>query len=152
MAKRQKVMYEEMVFDNYQDAVNVKTKAEETLARIDRVKLLAILGTVAGIGWIFLKFDLLFFASFILSCICYAIVKCFGGAIKWAVNFSKFGWYICPFFPMDLIILLVFFFVGFFAFFFLPFFVVNGVKKQNTKDLECANEYLGNYQSQTQEN
>lgn len=149
MARKQIV--EEIVFDSYQDALDVKTTAEEKIENVEGAKILALIGTVCGaISIITLanpNLNFLMMVAFVISCVCYVKAKCFGGAFRWGLNLAKWGWYLCPFFPADLVVAAVCLFVGFFAFFLLPSLALRGVKKQAEEDLYYANEFLSTHQA-----
>lgn len=149
MARKQVV--EEMVFDSYQDALAVKADAEETIENAEGVKTLALIGTICGIvAFITIanpNLNFLLFVSIVISCVCYVKSRCFGGAFRWGLNLAKWGWYLCPFFPADLIVAAVCLFVGFGAFFLLPSLALRGVKKRAQEDLAYANEYLSTHQA-----
>ena len=66
--------------------------------------------------------------------------------LKCSWNFAKFGWFIIPYFPLDLIIGLAAFFIGLYGLFFMPFFTIIHTKKQAIMDLEVADEFLRNFQ------
>lgn len=142
--------YEEMQFDNYAYATEVKAVAEEQLRLVSSVWLLSIIGSICGVmSWqLGVVFNLegldnwAMIVSFVIACICYHKIGGFLVAAKWSWNFAKFGWLVVPYFPIDLCFGMGCFFVGLFVFFFLPFFVVRHYKKQAEKNIEAADEYL----------
>lgn len=152
MARRQ-VVVEEVVFENYQDAVSVKENAETQIEKIEGCKLIALIGTICGaVGLLF------FYAGFggiaqsaaiVIACICYAKTKCFSRAFKWGISWAKWGWFLVPIFPVDLVIGACGLIFGALAFFFFPSLGLRGVRKQAEIDLSYANEYINNYQTQT---
>lgn len=149
MAKEKTKLYEEMQFDNYAYATEVKAVADEQLRLVSSVWQLSIIGSICGViayalGAFFGsgKGELALLASFVIACICYHKIGGFLVAAKWSWNFAKFGWFVVPYFPIDLCIGMGCFFVGLFVFFFLPFFVVRHYKKQAEKNIEAADEYL----------
>lgn len=152
MARRQ-VVVEEVVFNSYQDAVNAKEHAEMQIEKINGCKILALIGTICSLismMIIYSKYsDLLIMVGVIISIVCYVKAKCFGGAFKWGLGLAKWGWYLCPFFPADLVIGAMGLAVGFFSFFLFPSLALWGVKRQAKKDLEDANTFINNYQIQT---
>ena len=153
MARRQ-VVVEEVVFNSYQEAVNAKEYAEMQIEKIDGCKILALIGTICSLISMMIIWseysDLLVMAGVVISIVCYVKAKCFGGAFKWGLNVAKWGWYLCPFFPADLIVGGVGLFLGFFLFFLFPSIALWGVKRQAKKDLEDANMFINNYQMQAQ--
>ncbi len=138
-------LYEEIEFaNNIAYAQNVKNESEEKLRKINAVWAVSIIGTVCGfLGFIIPDF---LAVSFILACICYFKVGGYKVAVKWSWNFAKFGWYVVPFFPWDLLIGCVAFVVGLYALFFMPYFTVNHTKKQLSMNLEAANTFLNSCQ------
>lgn len=148
MAKRQ-VVYEEVVFSSYQDAVSTKEKAERQIEQIESTNMLAIISTVCFVvslfGWMS---GILISVSLVLAIVCYAKVKCFSGAFKWGLNWAKWGWYLCPFFPADLIVAAVCLFLGAYCFFFVPALALRGIRKKAEEDIFYADEYINNYKAQ----
>ena len=153
MARRQ-VLVEEVVFESYQDAVNVKETAEIQIEKIAECKVLALIGTICGIvSLLFAYADFSGVAqviTIVISCICYAKAKCFSRAFKWGISWAKWGWFLVPIFPVDLVIGACGLIFGALAFFFFPSLGLRGVRKQAETDLSYANEYINNYQMQTQ--
>lgn len=145
-----------MVFESYQDAVNVKEHAEMQIEKIDGCKIIALIGTVCGVASLLFAYaefsSVAQMATIIISCICYAKAKCFSGAFKWGLSWAKWGWFLVPYFPIDLAIGACGLLVGALAFFFLPSLGLRGIRKQAVLDLASANEYINNYQMQTQAN
>ena len=62
--------------------------------------------------------------GFVMGCVCYSKVGGFGIAAKWAWNIAKFGWFVVPYFPIDLLVGAIALCLGFLSLFFLPFFVL----------------------------
>lgn len=138
-------LYEEVEFaNNYAYAMQVKAEAEEKLQNIEKIWVISIIGSICGV----LSFAsaICGMVSFVIACICYHKVGGFKVAIKWSWNFAKFGWFIVPYFPLDLIIGLAAFFIGLYGLFFMPFFTIIHTKKQAIMDLEVADEFLRNFQ------
>lgn len=134
-------LYEEIEFaNNIAYATQVKTEAEEKLKTINSVRAISIVGSICG--FFGFMFSPLMPVSFILACICYHKVGGYKVAIKWSWNLAKFGWFVVPLFPWDLLIGFVAFIAGLYALFFMPFFTVNHTKKQLGMDLEAANMFL----------
>ena len=133
-------LYEEPVFNDYAYAMSVKASAEERLQAVNSVWNLAIIGSICGV--IGLPTGVLLLPAFVLACICYRKIGGFSVAARWSWNFAKFGWFVVPYFPIDLGIGVACFFVGLYSLFFLPFFVARHLKKQAEKDLEAAEEYV----------
>lgn len=153
MAKKQ-VVVEEMVFENYEDAVLVKENAEFQIEQIDSCKTLAIIGTVCGaIGWLPIgPTGYIWLASIVIACVCYAKVKCFGGAFRWGINLAKVAYFLCPLFPLDLMLAAGGLMFGFFGFLSLPYLALRGIRKQAVEELGYANDYLKKKQVETQAN
>lgn len=155
MARRQ-VVVEEVVFESYEEAVDVKERAEIQIEKIDGCKILALIGTICGavsLLFMYAEFSsVAMMAAIVISCVCYAKAKCFGGAFKWGLSWAKWGWFLIPYFPIDLVIGACGLFVGAFVFFFFPSLGLRGVRKQAEKDLDDANMFISNYQMQTQAN
>lgn len=150
MAKRQ-VVYEEVVFSSYQDAVSTKEKAERQIKEINKTKPLALISTVCFIVALFgFLSGICISASLVLATICYAKVKCFSGACRWGLNWAKWGWYLCPIFPADLIVAAVCLFLGAYCFFFVPALALRGIRKRAEEDVFYADKYINEYQLQQQ--
>ena len=66
----------------------------------------------------------------------------FGIAAKWAWNIAKFGWFVVPYFPIDLLVGAIALCLGFLSLFFLPFFVVNHIRKQAQQNQQLAEAFL----------
>lgn len=148
MAKRQ-VVYEEVIFSSYQDAVNTKQNAEQQIEQINKTKTLALISTgcfvVSLLGFLS---GICISVSLVLAIICYAKVKCFSGAFKWGLNWAKWGWYLCPFFPADLIVAAVCLFLGAYCFFFVPALALRGIRKKAEEDIFYAEEYINEHKTE----
>ena len=134
MSKKQ--LFEEMKFDNYQYALDVKQDAEERLAKGKSVFTLSIIGTILGCTAILIP------AAIIVSIICYIKIGGFKTAVRYGWKLAKIGWFIVPIFPFDLFVGMMFFImVPYFSLFF-PIIIVSLFKRQAKKDLEQAEQYL----------
>lgn len=143
MTKENAKIYEEMQFDNYAYAMETKANAEEQLKKIEKIWLIAIVGSICGVLGFFMGFNgVPMLISFIMACVCYHHVGGFLVAARWSWNFAKFGWFVVPYFPIDLGVGLTCFFIGLYGFFFVPFFVVRHIKKQANMNIEAADEYM----------
>ena len=146
MTKEKATFYEEMQFNDYAYAMEIKAEAEEQLSKIDKIWLIAIIGSICGV--IGLMNGIVLLVSFIMACVCYHQVGGFSTAARWSWNFAKFGWFVVPYFPIDLLVGWVCFLWGLFALFFVPFFTVRHLKKQANKNIESADSYIRLYQSE----
>lgn len=145
-----------VLFENVQEAICAKKYAELQLDTIKTCKTIAFFSPVITIV-------LVFFASIILTplvslsefftclflipvlfipCFCYAKVKCFGYAIRWAIGGVKWGWLLCPLFPIDLLTAYFGLCLGGMAIVFFPAIVLRDVGKHTKEALCYANEYL----------
>lgn len=146
MGKEQTKLYEEVEFSDYAYAMEIKADAEEQLNKIDKIWLIAIIGSICGV--IGLWNGIVLLVSFIMACVCYHQVGGFSTAARWSWNLAKFGWFVVPYFPIDLAIGAACFIFGLFALFFVPFFTVRHLKKQANKNIEAADSYIRLYQSE----
>lgn len=123
MAKEKRNLYEEVEFGNdYGYAMQVKREAETQLYEIQKIWGLAIAGTVCGgIGMMLAFHPIFIMIGFVMGCVCYSKVGGFGIAAKWAWNIAKFGWFVVPYFPIDLLVGAIALCLGFLSLFFLPF-------------------------------
>lgn len=138
-------LYEEIEFaNNIAYATQVKKESEEKLKKISKVWIISIIGSICG--FFGFTFQPCLVVSFILACICYFNVGGYKVAVTWSWKFAKFGWYIVPFFPWDLLCGFIAFVFGLYALFFMPYFTVNHTKKQLSMNLEAANTFLNSYQ------
>lgn len=143
MTKQRANIYEEMQFDDYAYALEVKANAQEELEKVEKIWLISVVGSVCGVVAAFSGFNgIPLLVSFIFACVCYHHVGGFSVAARWSWNFAKFGWFVVPYFPIDLGVGLVCFFIALYGFFFLPYFVVRRIKKQANMNLEAADEYI----------
>ncbi len=147
MAKEKRNLYEEVEFgNNYGYAMQVKQEAEAQLCEIQKIWSLAIAGTVCGgIGMVLAFHPIFIMIGFILGCVCYSKVGGFGIAAKWAWNIAKFGWFVVPYFPIDLLVGAIALCLGFLSLFFLPLLVVNHIRKQARQNLKLAEAFLYTY-------
>lgn len=146
MGKERTKLYEEIQFSDYAYAMEIKANAEEQLNKIDKIWIIAIIGSICGVIG-FLN-EIVLLVAFIMACVCYHQVGGFSTAARWSWNFAKFGWFVVPYFPIDLAVGGGCFFVGLFALFFVPFFTVWHLKKQANKNIEAADRYIRLYQSE----
>lgn len=147
MAKEKRNLYEEVEFDNnYGYAMQVKQEAETQLYEIQKIWSLAIAGTVCGgIGMVLAFQPIFIMIGFIMGCVCYRKVGGLGIAARWAWNIAKFGWFVVPYFPIDLLVGAIALCLGFLSLFFLPLFVVNHIRKQARQNLKLAEDFLYTY-------
>ena len=136
MVKR-KYAEEVILFADHQDAMNVKVEAEYKVKKAEELRKLSIIGSL-------LNFFPLFgsLAAVIISIICYKKLRCFSTAAKWGAFCAKWGWILCPIFPLDLIVALGGFRLGIYCSFFFPFFIVRYVKKRAAEEIVYAEAYL----------
>lgn len=134
-------LYEEVEFaNNYAYAMQVKAESEEKLQKVKKVWVISIVGSICG-AFAFTNV-ICMMISFIVACICYFQVGGIKIAINWSWKLAKFGWLVCPYFPVDLVVGLFAFFIGIYGLFFMPFFTVNHTRKQALMDLEAADSFL----------
>lgn len=150
MAKEKANLYEEVEFgNNYEYVMQVKTEAEEKLQKIEKIWGVSIIGSVCGaVGLLLQLSEVCSIVAFVVAIICYRKVGGLGTALRWSWNLAKVGWYIIPYFPLDLIIGFGALGVGLLSLFFMPFFVVRHLKKQETLNLESADAFLRIYQQE----
>lgn len=144
MAKEKRNLYKEVEFGNdYGYAMQVKREAETQLYEIQKIWGLAIAGTVCGgIGMVLAFHPIFIMIGFVMGCVCYSKVGGFGIAAKWAWNIAKFGWFVVPYFLIDLLVGAIALCLGFLSLFFLPFFVVNHIRKQAQQNQQLAEAFL----------
>lgn len=134
-------LYDEVDLANNIDyAKQVKAESEEKLKKIKKVWIIAIIGSF--LGTMVLANDTALVIAFFIACICYHQVGGFKIAFKWSWNLAKFGWFVIPYFPVDLVVAFTAFFFGLYGLFFMPIFVILHVKKQASIDLETADRFL----------
>ena len=150
MKKERAKMYEEMQFDSYAYAVDVKEQAEENLENLKQWKKMAVIGTVVGLagyllggmGPISAVGGILHLVAFIISIISYIKIGGFSKVLHWAGNVMVFAWCVCPLFPLDIAISIVAFVYVIGVMLQLPYFVYRHFEKQEEKNIAAAEEYL----------
>ena len=182
MKKERAKMYEDIQFDSYAYAVDIKGQAERKLKAITDLKKSAIVGTLYGVIALIIPFFFALLAvllgalidagivsndqavvekiggalvvlAFIVKAVfhlfsfvlCIRVYKKIGGfrkAFQWSRNVTAFGWYVCPLFPIDLMVALICFLYSLYALFQLPYFIWRHYEKQEKKNLTDAEEYL----------
>ena len=140
MSKKQ--LFEEMKFDNYQYALDVKKDAEEKLEKANSVFKLSILGSILGIFGSFIFNGVPGVIGLVIGIICYKKTGGLKKAFSWGWKLAKFGWFMVPIFPIDLMIGFAFLISVPYFFLFCPALLINILKKQAKKDIEQADEYL----------
>lgn len=148
MAKEKAPLFEKMVFNNVQYAKDIMSDCEAKLAKCKRGMVVATVGTLCGVPGLLFNgaapsiSSLLVFTAIILAIIAYSI----GGGVKiafsWAWKLCKFGWFIIPVFPFDLVVGVFAFVIAILAFFCVPILFVWLNKRQLTQNYEAAKQYL----------
>lgn len=154
MAKKKATLYEEMVFDDVQLAVDTYNECKAKLKKVESALGIAIVATVcSGIGF-FLgqEIDILAFlmlVGFVCSIIAYVKGGGFGTAIKWAWKLAVFGWIIIPF-PFDIVVGMFTMAFAVMAFFFIPVVFVYMNYRQVKKDFASAQKYISYFKAKAQ--
>lgn len=146
MAKAKKPLFEQMVFNDVQYAKDTMAICEEKLARNKTALYIAAGGTLCTV-LSFLLTGTVMEEIFVWIAICASIVSyIIGGGIKialsWTWKICKFGWFIIPIFPIDIVAGIGAFIVAVFAFFLVPIVCVWLNRRQISKDYEAAKQYL----------
>ena len=134
MSKKQ--LFEEMKFDNYQYALDVKKDAEERLAKANSVFTLSIIGTILGFC------GPLSALAIVIGIICYKKIGGLKKAFSWGWKLAQFGWFVVPVFPIDIAIGFAFLIFVPLSLLFYPVVHVYIFKRQAKNDIEQADEYL----------
>lgn len=148
MAKENKPLFEKMEFNDVQYARDMMSGCEAKLAKCQKAMPFAAVGTLCGVpAFIFngaapRLTSVLLFVAIVLSIIAYSTGGGIKIAISWAWKICKFGWYVIPFFPVDLVVAVVAFVVAVMGFFCAPLLFVWLNKRQITQDYEAAKQYL----------
>ena len=142
--KREKItLIEQVQFEDVERA-----KRAVSLAKVNQIRILiglvfAVIATGFTIFGLFGKGDGSWLATTILCAIpAYLIGGGIGKALKAAWKVAKFGWFLIPVFPIDLLIGLVGLIWGGFAFFCVPVFFVGINFIQHKRTLDAAKAYL----------
>ena len=144
MGKKQ--FFEEMQFDDYQYALDVKKDAEERLAKANSVFKLSVITTIVGILVFGLRYllipKIILIATIIVNVMCYMKMGKIKTILGWVLKLATVGWYLVPIFPIDLflglgLLILVPIYISLF-----PVVLVCVFKRQAKKDIEQAEEYL----------
>lgn len=154
MGRRKASMYDEYDFAGYTMAAMTRKQLiveEQRCLGVRGIAAIAsALGAIFGImglgasssGIIGLIMSAGLLASFILSVLTYVRAGGTGVALSWAGKVAAFGWWICPFFPMDILVFIFVFIFAFYAIFFLPILIVNHKIKQCRMGIEAAEMYM----------
>lgn len=144
MSKKQ--LFEEMKFDNYQYALDVKKDAEERLAKADSVFKLSIIGSILGTWFLY------GIPALIIGIMCYKKTGGLKSAFSWGWKLAQFGWFIVPVFPIDIAVGLVSLIAVPYSLLFCPAVLVYIFKRQAKKDIEQADEYLRYFKTKSVQN
>ena len=165
MKKKKVDLYQEMQFDSYAYAVDVKEQAERKIAinRAERLKgflplLVGFIWNIANTFWMMFRIEsgmngsvteimgpsvlVLLIAVFIVDISIYRKIGGVAEAFQWVVKIGTWGWYIIPIFPIDICIFLVCIIYGAGILIFIPAIICVLNIHQGKKELAAAEEYL----------
>lgn len=143
--KREKTnLYEEVNLNNdWAYAAQVKEEAETMLENTQKVWTISIIGSVCGgVGFLLAFNPILILIAIVIAIICYRRVGGLVMAGRWAMKIGKIGWFVFPYFPIDIAIGTGAFTVGLLTLFFMPFFVVRHQKEQALLTIEQVERFL----------
>lgn len=147
MEKQKVELIEERQFNEAAYAEDVLKLCQMQLEKIKLGMIIAGIATVSSIIMVLTsKIEIISNACFIISVIgaivAYIIGGGFGSAVKFAVKLAKWGWFICPVFPIDILVFIVVLILAIIAFFFLPVIFVFLHYRQVKADKDAAETYL----------
>lgn len=135
-----KHFFEEIKFDNYEYALDVKKDAEQRMENANKVFKLSVIGSIFGfLGPIF---GPLMLAALIIGIICYKEIGGFKTALHWGWKAAQIGWFIVPIFPIDIIVGFVFLIGIPYYLLFMPAIIVYVFKRQAQNEIKEADKYL----------
>lgn len=158
MAKQKAKLYEEMVFDDVQLAVDTYNACKRKMKKVETGLIFAIIATICNLlGWIpYLqgeKETLLTGSCVLVGLICTFIAYIKGGGIltpfRWAWKLAKFTW-IMLVFPFDIFIGLLVLCYGFAGFAIVPVIFVYMNYRQIKMDYQSARQYISYYKAKVQ--
>ena len=146
MGKKEKISFiEEVQFKDLEHA-----KRSVTLAKVNQIRILVGF-VIAAIAMVFTIIGIAnkdsfpsgsFTTAFILAIPAYLIGGGIGKALKVAWKITKFGWFMIPVFPADILFSVAFFFISIFFLLFVPVIFVGINYVQHKKTLDAAQSYL----------
>ena len=147
MEKEKVELIEEKQFNEAAYAEDVLKLSQVQLEKIKIGMIIAGVATLSSIIMVIAsKIEIISNACFIISIVgaiaAYIIGGGFGSAIKLAVKLAKWGWFICPTFPIDILVFIVVLVFAVIAFFFLPLIFVFLHYRQVKADKVAAETYL----------
>lgn len=148
MARKKKEktpLFETVQFEDFEHAKRMVTLAKVNQIRILIGFVLAVIGTYHTAVCIFGNTDdpgTSLALAMIFSVPAYLIGGGIGKAIKTAWKIAKFGWFVLPVFPADLVFGIFFFFMGIFGLLFVPVIFVGLNYIQHKRTLDAAKSYL----------
>lgn len=156
MEKEQIDLIEEKQFNDAAYAEDVLKICQVLLEKIKRGMIIAGIASVSSIIMVLTsEIEIISNACFIISVVgaiaAYIIGGGFGDAVRMAVKLAKWGWFICPMFPIDIVVFIVVLIFAIIAFFFLPIIFVFLHYRQINTDKEKAELYLSYCEPVTKE-
>lgn len=153
------------VFDApvFTDVAYAQTVYDESMHKLDMWKIgliVSIASPFIGLGlWMLLNHGLsndgsvwlMFFMLAIPAFTSYALAGGFRFFFSIFGRVAKFGWFVIPYFPMDVIVELCILVIGFFIMIYLPVIFVLLARWQLVKDRNAAESYLRNVLTSFQE-
>lgn len=146
MAKKNKEKKKTTLLETIQFQDLKRAKREVSFAKINQLRIL--IGFLLSIIATYLSFRGLvnqseaWVGGLFLGVLSYLIGGGLGRAIKTAWRITKIGWFVIPFFPMDILIALVCFMFSMYGLMFIPVFFVGLNYLQHKKTLDAAKRYL----------
>ena len=141
-------------FDSYAQAQDMVNAAQKRVTRIFIGMVIAAISTGLTAYAFLAKPDSAancYFYAFLLSFPAYLIGGGLGKAIRSAWNLAVVGWFLIPFFPIDLFLGAAAFFAALLCFCFVPLVFVLINYCQNAADLREARKYMSYYKPAAEE-
>lgn len=149
MARRKKVEVEVLDFSSVQEAQSTKEKCEQKLEKYPLARLIAIIASVCGVigGFGMLSggsslFYFLFEMAVFGAIATYVLIGGLGLGVRCAGKIAVAGWYLIPFFPIDIFVFIFAFIFALYALLLMPIIILRSVKKKIQEDLRDAESYL----------
>ena len=134
----------------------IASDAQDRIERINRILPLSIVGTVAGTFFFWVVCyapyskalsvlgTLAGIAAFAISVVCYVMGSGFLDALGSVWSIAVWGWCLCPFYLIDIVIAITAFFMGLMALFCFPTVVLLNARRNAKKELRSVGGYMMN--------
>lgn len=153
MAKKRKEkekLFEDIQFQDVQRAKRAVTAAKINQTRIMVGLVIAVIATgLAALGFLINpdsdNATIYIGCSMFLAVVAYLVGGGIGKALKVAWKITKFGWFVIPVFPIDVLMAIVFFIFSIAGLLFIPVVFVGINYIQHKRTLDAAVSYLAQY-------